>query len=349
MTRQIYPEPSFSKAKVNWAGKILCDKSVSASYTSKAIEIIDDWRAAHRRPMTHMNIFLRNHAAAINPKFVIAQRLKRTPSIRHKLDRFPSMQLARMQDIGGCRAVLNNIREVRALRDNVLASRAKHILAHSKDYIAEPKESGYRGIHLIYRYHSDTYTKHCGLMVEIQIRSTIQHVWATGVETVGTFIRSPLKSSIGPKDWLEFFARLSTTLHLKESNPRIYKRLEEFHASAIALGKLINRIDAKRRLTDFGNLVKLVEQHKQRETRTFVLHLKPVQGIVQLFPFRTQASPEALKLYSRLEQEANIEQGEDVVLVSTDSIRDLRQAYPNYFLDTRRLVKELDALMEFMG
>ena len=259
------------------------------------------------------------------------------------------MQLARMQDIGGCRAVLNNIREVRALRDNVLASRAKHILAHSKDYIAEPKESGYRGIHLIYRYHSDTYTKHCGLMVEIQIRSTIQHVWATGVETVGTFIRSPLKSSIGPKDWLEFFARLSTTLHLKESNPRIYKRLEEFHASAIALGKLINRIDAKRRLTDFGNLVKLVEQHKQRETRTFVLHLKPVQGIVQLFPFRTQASPEALKLYSRLEQEANIEQGEDVVLVSTDSIRDLRQAYPNYFLDTRRLVKELDALMEFMG
>ncbi len=186
-------------------------------------------------------------------------------------------------------------------------------------------------------------------MVEVQLRSMLQHVWATGVETVGTFLRSPLKSSIGPEDWLAFFSCLSAALHYKETAPRRFKRLDEFLAVTAELGRISKRIEADCRLTDFGNLVRLVEQHKERSTKTFVLHLKPVEGIVNLYSFRTQSSAAALHLYSRLEQEVNLDQGEDVVLVSTDSIKDLRQAYPNYFLDTRRLVKEFDTLKPYMG
>ena len=93
-----FPSPLFSKSKVNWAGKILCDDSADPSSVAQANVIIDDWRASHRRPLTHMNVHLRNLAKSVRRNPVIAQRLKRTPSIRHKLERIPKMQLSRMQD-----------------------------------------------------------------------------------------------------------------------------------------------------------------------------------------------------------------------------------------------------------
>lgn len=344
-----YPSPSFSKAKVNWAGDVLRNGSDAFLDRMEAHSIINDWRAAHKRPMTHINILLRSHAKAVNPNFIIAQRLKRTPSIRHKLQRFHSMQLARMQDIGGCRVVLKTVKQVYELSNRIKRSRAKHVLAHSKDYISEPKDSGYRGLHLVFKYHSDTYDAHCGLMVEIQLRTTAQHIWATGVETVGTFIRSPLKSSIGPEDWLEFFARLSAVLHAKEMQPDNYRTSEVFLSNCRDLGDVERRIGAIRRLTGFGNVVRYVEQKKLPNTQTFVLHLKPVEGKISIMSFRADQSDIAMDTYSQLEQRADTERGEDVVLVKMDSIQELRKAYPNYFLDTGRLVKELESLEPFMS
>jgi hypothetical protein len=55
-----------------------------------------------------------------------------------------------------------------------------------------------------------------GLKVEIQIRTTLQHVWATAVETVGTFIQQALKSSQGEAEWLRFFALMATHMALRE-------------------------------------------------------------------------------------------------------------------------------------
>ena len=43
------------------------------------------------------------------------------------------------------------------------------------------------------------------MSVELQIRSKIQHSWATAVEVVGTFTKQALKASAGDSIWLEFF------------------------------------------------------------------------------------------------------------------------------------------------
>jgi ppGpp synthetase/RelA/SpoT-type nucleotidyltranferase len=42
-------------------------------------------------------------------------------------------------------------------------------------YIEAPKESGYRGTHLVYRYYSDRSATWNGLSIEIQVRSRLQH------------------------------------------------------------------------------------------------------------------------------------------------------------------------------
>ena len=342
-----FPSPLFSTSKVNWAGKILCDDSADPSSVAQANVIIDDWRASHRRPPTHMNVHLRNLAKSVRRNPVIAQRLKRTPSIRHKLERIPKMQLSRMQDIGGCRIVLSTMLQVRAMVNTILQSRAKHQLAHMKDYISNPKESGYRSIHLIYRYHSDTFQDHCGLMVEIQVRTQLQHVWATGVETVGTFLRSPLKSSIGPDEWLEFFSRFSSVLHIKEHEPRTYKKSDQFLEEAKKLGEIAERLDAQRRLSGFGSIIKYIEGDKRRNRSIYLLNLKPVEGIITVYGYSTSESAAAISHYRDLEQDADISVAEDVVLVNASSVQELRKAYPNYFMDTRRLVRELHALAPY--
>ena len=62
------------------------------------------------------------------------------------------MRLSAMQDIGGCRAVMYGIQDVNKLVESYECSDIKHNLFEKNDYIDQPKPSGYRGIHLVYKY-----------------------------------------------------------------------------------------------------------------------------------------------------------------------------------------------------
>jgi ppGpp synthetase/RelA/SpoT-type nucleotidyltranferase len=107
------------------------------------------------------------------------------------------MTLSQMQDIGGCRAIVSSAEGVAKLCASYAESDLKHILHQTDNYIDTPKDSGYRGVHLIYRYHSDRRQDYNSLKIEMQLRSQLQHAWATAVETVGAFVRQALKSSVG--------------------------------------------------------------------------------------------------------------------------------------------------------
>ena len=65
------------------------------------------------------------------------------------------------------------------------------------------------------------------------------------------------------------------------------------------------------------------------------------------YGYSTSESAAAMMHYRELEQLADISAAEDVVLVHARSIQELRKAYPNYFMDTRRLVRELDILAPY--
>jgi hypothetical protein len=56
-------------------------------------EIISNWRTAHNFPLNTFKIGLLKRARAIDPKSIVAQRLKRLSSIAFKLRRFPEMKL----------------------------------------------------------------------------------------------------------------------------------------------------------------------------------------------------------------------------------------------------------------
>jgi ppGpp synthetase/RelA/SpoT-type nucleotidyltranferase len=86
-----------------------------------------------------------------------------------------------MQDIGGCRAVVGTLAEVAALRQQYMRSKSRHVLLREDDYIVSPKPSGYRSLHLIFRFRSLGYAQYNYLLFEVQLRTAFQHAWATAV------------------------------------------------------------------------------------------------------------------------------------------------------------------------
>jgi ppGpp synthetase/RelA/SpoT-type nucleotidyltranferase len=116
------------------------------------------------------------------------------------------MQLSQMQDLNGCRAI---VADVKGVDDLYAMYRGDEPLLRGEgslkcyDYIRNPKEAAYRGIHIVARYRARVASREPwnGQRIEIQPRSRLQHAFATTVETVTTFTREPLKFGAGPVNW----------------------------------------------------------------------------------------------------------------------------------------------------
>ena len=214
-------ECKYSKGAVNRAGKILLDRT--STEHDKAKEVLDNWRACHIAPLNSFQTSLRRKLGALDQGALVSQRLKRTPSILSKLKREPKMKMARMQDIGGIRAVVKDMQKVREIESAYKkGTKTFTIVKGGREYINYPKKSGYRSVHLIFKYKNE-------FSIEFQIRTQVQHAWATAIETMGTFLKCSLKSGEGPDEWLKFFALTISAFAILESTPRIspYDRLTD--------------------------------------------------------------------------------------------------------------------------
>lgn len=144
-----------SKRQVDRAGKHLVDPPSDGFQALDAHVVLNYWRSLHVAPLNVFQNTLRRRLQDIDSDAIVAQRLKREPSIVGKLKRFRGMKLSRMQDIGGIRAVVGSLLMVNELRDkyvNCQHARFLHELVKEDNYILRPKDSGYRSIHLVYRY-----------------------------------------------------------------------------------------------------------------------------------------------------------------------------------------------------
>src|SRR5687768_1585192 len=103
---------NYSNSAVDKAGDILRIEPTAYNGTPEAFherfdnayKVLSNFRAAHAFALNAMQILLRRMSKSVDSGALIAQRLKRVESIFRKLQRFQDMSLARMQDIGGCRA-----------------------------------------------------------------------------------------------------------------------------------------------------------------------------------------------------------------------------------------------------
>lgn len=299
-----------------------------------ALSVVNNWRSSHAFPLNTLQMSLRRRAASVDRDATVSQRIKRLPSITQKIERFPGMRLSRMQDIGGCRAVLSDVDAVRRAFEIYRQGNGKHELTRVDDYIDDkPKASGYRGVHLVYKYRSDRKSTYNGLSIEVQLRTRWQHAWATAVETVGFFTSQALKSSAGSEDWLRFFALMSSEIARREGTPPIPGTPDSEAELAGELLDLTQSLGVVERMTAYGETLKVFEEQiAGGSSKYFVLSLNAAEATLNVYSFGSLA--QATGYYEALERATAAERDTDVVLVSVDSISALRRAYPNYFLDT---------------
>ncbi len=347
-------EPKYSKAEVNRAGDTLIDSTSSSEQTDKALEVLDNWRASHSYPMHVFKIRLKAKALTVDLKALTVQRLKRVPAIIKKLQRRyggkePTMTLSQMQDIGGCRAVVSNVRMAKDLCDfHYIKGDLKHNLVRVKDYIKDPKNDGYRSIHLIYRYVSDKGKKEYNdLLVEIQIRSKLQHLWATAIETVGFFTRQALKSNEGEQEWMDFFRLVSSAFARMEGCPSIPNTPTDEKELYLEIKKKEAELNVIQKMKGWMEAIKVFEQQVKQTPKLqyFLLELDIAGGKLNITAYREDDGEKAIIDYSKSEKRNMGNKEYDVVLVGADASTDLKKAYPNYFLDCEEFLKNLKKIV----
>ena len=266
------------------------------------------------------------------------------PTIMNKLQRFPQMQLARMQDIGGVRAVMEDMVDVNRLikeyKQPGSNSRFEHMLVGEKDYISVPRsEDGYRSHHLIYSYKNWKGPDYEGLLTEIQFRTKLQHIWATAVETMGVYLDQPLKSRRGDQEWLDYFALVSSAFAHMENLPLVPRfshlnKKETFNEIARAESDL----EVLDKLTAFVVAADRITQDKKMGFYHLIV-LNTSEKTVSIHSFSKDKFEEAKSSYSKIEARAAGGEKLEPVLVGVGSFSSLRRAYPNFFLDAREFVR----------
>lgn len=326
--------PGGSKERVSRAGNAVRKGEASL----EDLTVIDVWRAAHRPVLNTFQAILRNRTRGTD--IVVAQRHKRRSTIFGKLRRFPGMQLARMDDVAGCRLIFPNAEELYTFRKTLHAAHFNHELKNQPDkydYIKRPKITGYRGVHDVYAYdvNSDHGKPYKGLLIELQYRTFYQHAWATAVEVVGFITESQPKFQQGDRRYeqalslaSEIIARTcedSNSCHPELSDSDLISQFLELD-EALGLMRMLRALNsANTEVTEKKNVILIFSDAEGGRTD---LEMKSYRD-----------ATDALRALFQLEKD---NPGKDIVLVRADSSEEVRIAFRNYFSDAVEFINLID-------
>lgn len=363
---------SFSRSAINSAGKTIVQFQQQSKQSSITLEDYQDaihrmqlWREQFLHPVeiafSHLVADTDESMGATRRSrsmFVSSFRLKRETSIIEKLSRQHShYKLSELDDIGGCRLIVNNMDDLhkvvqRLVQDPVFGgTRAK-----TKDYIQNPSASGYRSFHYLTRItipdNNHTYR------IEIQIRTYLQHYWATALETFseisGLNLKDPEIVDKQRRDarrdlvkrYLHCFANIAELFALKEGTNHIPQTLEK--SSCVKKEILKDPVfrDIVYQLKVAGKNVSDLSQNVDESThkyQLFLLNFYPDEQMTNIKGFNDIES--AFEAYNNsspfIKKTSDRESTVNSVLAYASSLKGLGKAFPNYRLDQSEFLHAL--------
>ena len=133
-----------------------------------------------------------------------AGRWKTNISIIAKLVRESTMRLSRMQDIAGCRVVVED-----TLKQDWVVERLIRVCQAAKVYDRRKQPShGYRAVHVIATAQER--------LIEVQVRTELQHLWAQLSEELSDLFDPSIKYGGGDSDIRELLSALSDAVSALE-------------------------------------------------------------------------------------------------------------------------------------
>lgn len=326
-------------------------------------EIYNRYRANHIHALNsfRVNLMWRIDRMRLSYKPLVAQRFKRLASVIKKMENKPHITLEKMQDIWWIRVVLESIGDVKKLRDSYAKKNWQDQPFRIDDYIFDrPRESWYRSTHIKFttQYKDKESQKYNWLKLELQIRTKLQHSWATAVEILTELNDEWLKSWKWEKENIEFFQYVS----------KCFEQMEFWYNIDKALIKKMKDLDTRhkiiRTLSWCKEFIKVETSRSKIKQYDYVL-LTLLIDFSQKTWLWNKKEPKwnlTFKYYKEKEYESalrKVREQEDmitnnknfqwnVVLVRTDQIRNLKKQYPNYYLDADLFVEEVKKLYDMI-
>jgi ppGpp synthetase/RelA/SpoT-type nucleotidyltranferase len=325
------PQLNFSKSRIDKSGRSL---SVPGELTEEVIEledVFDAYRASHLEPLSKTTLELQQWLHGYGGRYYIAQRLKRKPQIIRKLTRL-SVRLTQLQDIGGCRIIVDTNRDVDKLIEFIsksLTESPTFELKRVTDYRELGRDNtGYRSAHLILEREGKT--------LELQIRSRIQHYWSESIERTSVIYGYYLKEQEGDQAVIDYFKKLSDIFYEIESgrDPSVQSKIVLDGLREKAQG-IIYHSD-KNRIFDSSVNEEIVQtltsvQGASSALNNWIIVFDWKTGEFLTWEAVGREADEAVRKYVMYERQFPAEQNFEVVMIGSSDIATVRQTHSHYF------------------
>ena len=316
----------------------------------------DNFREAHNIIIKLFTIELKK--VNFSKQHLTASRNKRIETIISKLRRPEKPKLDRIHDIAGTRIIFENIKSLEDYIDileNTELVNFKEKINEDKNrynYIKNPKSDGYRSIHKVFYYssnipYSTLNEKSFNLenkKIELQLRTRLQHIWATTVEIYDIINKSNIKT--GTHNKLEtkeglFFKKCSLVFEGIESND-----VEKIKININEIFRDKDLVEIYNRLKGIKNIKNIQLPKTLGSDEVFILITDLNKGKTTFFttePIEKNDKQDTFLInasYRRLEEKNT--KGEYILLLLTlGDIKKLKNVYPNYFLNTNKFISIL--------
>jgi len=322
---------SISKSRIDKAGRNLAHPGELTIESIELEENFDDYRISHLEPLSSITLELQGWLHDYGESYYIAQRVKRKPQIIRKLRRL-SVRLTQLQDIGGCRIIVENNEGVDRLIDFIkkkVKNTASFELKRITDYREQGRDlTGYRSAHLL--------LQRDGRSIELQIRSRIQHYWSESIERTSVIYGKYLKEQEGDPIVIAYFKHLSDIFYEIESgrDPSVQDKVKldqmREQAQTIIYDADRNRIFDSAINEDIVRTLATTQGNEDSLTN-WIMVFNWNSGEFVTWDIVGRNTDSAKEKYTQYENQFSSASGFEVVMIGASDIATIRQTHSHYF------------------
>ena len=246
-------------------------------------EILSPYELAVDEIVVKFNHMVKEHReqGRYSPIEEITGRVKSIPSILEKAHKkkIPIDDIEnRMEDIAGIRIICQFVEDIETVV-GIIKKRTDMEIKKQKDYINNPKQSGYRSYHLIVYYTVQTLNGPKRINVEIQIRTLAMNFWATIEHSLQYKYKRNMPPEIKQKITNASKAIIDLDAQMSEVRSEIMEVQNSFQLKANVVAEILNNIQNLYRIANKREVIKIQQEFYE---------VYELNGIDQLVNFSQQ-------------------------------------------------------------